>query len=371
MTFDHFASSMGIIAAALTIATGLLPPSPQQAPQKPVPPQAQNPESVQQGMEVLARGPIHEAFARPIDPRPGPGPVVSKQPPDPIDELPAEQKPTGENVEWIPGYWAWEEDRKDFIWVGGVWRAPPPGEQWVPGHWAQVTGGWQWVPGFWTDVQANEVQYLPQPPEPIEAAPSSLQPSADSVYVPGNWLYVDNRYAWRAGYWVTYRPGWVWIPAHYIWSPNGYIFIEGHWDYDLEERGLLFAPIFFERPLWQAASWVFRPQYVISADYLMGCLFVGPGLRHYYFGDYFAAADVRLGFKAWIDFRYGRYGYDSLFSYYRWAHRSDPRWETNLRTLYTGRIHGTIARPPRANSNCDFRLALIFLHPREQPRRPF
>jgi len=55
---------------------------------------------------------------------------------------------------------------------------------------------------------------------------------------------------------------------------------------------------------------------------------------------------VRLGYKAWIDYRFERYGYDPLFAYYRWAHRAEPQWVNNLRSIYTGRFRGMVARPP-------------------------
>ena len=58
------------------------------------------------GVEPQARGPIHEAFANSIDGAPGPGRVIDKEPPAPIEEVPADQKPEGQ-VEWMPGYWAW------------------------------------------------------------------------------------------------------------------------------------------------------------------------------------------------------------------------------------------------------------------------
>ena len=44
-----------------------------------------------------------------------------------IDEVPPEYKPEGENVQWIPGYWAWDVAQSDFIWVSGLWRDVPPG----------------------------------------------------------------------------------------------------------------------------------------------------------------------------------------------------------------------------------------------------
>ncbi len=90
---------------------------------------------------------MHEAFAAPVVHDPQAASVVPKQPPDPIQELPPDQKPSGQNIQWIPGYWAWDVTRNDYLWVSGVWREPPPGSQWVPGYWHNVDGGFQWVPG--------------------------------------------------------------------------------------------------------------------------------------------------------------------------------------------------------------------------------
>ena len=101
---------------------------------------------------MLARGPVHEAYALPADQQAGPGPVAPRQPPEPIEELPPDQKPEGDNVQWIPGYWQWDEEIKDFIWVSGFWRTPPPGRVWVPGGWRQGGDVWQWVGGFWAPL---------------------------------------------------------------------------------------------------------------------------------------------------------------------------------------------------------------------------
>src|SRR4051794_5307757 len=91
-----------------------------------------------EGVEVLARGPVHEAYAEPVNTQPQPGVVVNKLPPAPIDEVPPDQKPEGDNVQWIPGYWGWDGEQKDYLWVSGFWRAPPPGRRWLPGHWQQT-----------------------------------------------------------------------------------------------------------------------------------------------------------------------------------------------------------------------------------------
>jgi hypothetical protein len=250
-------------------------------------------------------------------------------------------------VQWIPGYWAWDNDRNDFVWVSGIWRAEPPDRQWVPGHWDQMNGGWQWTPGFWTVQQQNQVEYLPEPPAPPEAVASTPAPDANSVYVPGNWVFRDTRYVWRAGYWVNYRPGWIWIPAHYVWTPAGYVYVEGYWDYQLDRRGLLFAPVYFTQRLWTRPSWFFQPTYCVEPQTLLTALFIRRGFPSYYFGDYFEPAYRRSGFVSWIDYRYNRVGYDPLYSYYRWRHRDNPDWDRGLRTLYAARVSGEIARPPR------------------------
>jgi len=61
----------------------------------------------EQGIEALDKGPVHEAFAQPTPKNPEPGPIIHKQPPKPIEELPPDQKPEGDNVKWIKAYWAW------------------------------------------------------------------------------------------------------------------------------------------------------------------------------------------------------------------------------------------------------------------------
>src|SRR5262249_17974563 len=137
------------LVCALALGLALTPaPAPGQPPTPGQPPPGGDPNA---GQEVLARGPVHEAYASTVE-APAATPVVPQQPPGPIEELPPDEKPAGDNVQWMPGYWHWDEERNDFIWVSGFWRTPPPNRVWVPGSWRQAQGGWQWVAGFWQDT---------------------------------------------------------------------------------------------------------------------------------------------------------------------------------------------------------------------------
>ncbi|MBO0697179.1 MAG: YXWGXW repeat-containing protein [Zavarzinella sp.] len=306
-------------------------------------------------VEVLARGPVHEAYAEPSEREPTPTPIIPKEPPRPIEELPPDQKPEGANVQWMPGYWAWDDDKKDFLWVSGFWRNVPPGRAWVPGSWRKANDGWQWTGGFWSAAQEGakaDIEYLPQPPAPLDAGGATTPaPSETHVYIPGTWVYRE-RYVWRPGFWFEYRPGWVWVAAHYRWTPAGYIFIDGYWDYPLAERGILFAPAYIPPVVYTAPAFVYTPTYVIREECLFGAFFCRRGFGCYYFGDYFAPTYARLGFTAWcghvgVSVSIGGGGwYDPMFGYYRCGFRHDPFWRTGVFDLYAGRYRGDYLRPP-------------------------
>lgn len=302
---------------------------------------------VQAGVEPLTHGPLHEAYAAPSDNQPQPPLVVPRQPPPPIEELPANQRPDGDNVQWIPGYWGWDEDRQDFVWVSGFWRVPPPGRVWVAGRWTAAQGGFQWVPGFWQAAEQPTLQYLPPPPAPLEAAPSVPAPDADCIYSPGYWTWQTTRYVWHPGCWLPCRPGWVWVPPRYVWTPCGFVFVNGYWDLDFCRRGLLFAPVYLARDFCFRPGWVFQPRFVVHIDFLPTALFVRARYCHFFFGDYFAPHYRDCGFVPWIDYRINRYIPDPLFACLRWQHRHDLAWERNLRGLYAARFNGTVPRPPR------------------------
>src|SRR5262245_46948996 len=222
---------LGSVAAAVSLMSLL---------QFPVSAQRQVDSSPKQaGIEVLTRGPVHEAFAQPNDSSVGPGPAIPREPPPPIPETAPEERPQGDNVQWIGGYWAWDAERNDFIWVSGTYRNAPPGRQFVPGHWVNTAEGWRWVEGFWAPAGQTDLPYVDEPPAPLETEPSLPPPEDNSMYVPGYWGYNDGSFTWRPGFYSPFRQGRVWIAPRYIWSPAGFNFVDGYWDYPLEDRGLL------------------------------------------------------------------------------------------------------------------------------------
>src|SRR5579862_6608343 len=92
-----FVCAMGFLVVILAVAAPAQPPAPT---------------------------PVDEAFANPTA-ESGVTPALAKKPPAPLDEMPPAEKPEGQ-VSWIGGYWHWDEDRKDYLWVSGCWRTTPP-----------------------------------------------------------------------------------------------------------------------------------------------------------------------------------------------------------------------------------------------------
>jgi hypothetical protein len=107
-------------------------------------------------------------------------------PPAPLAEKPSEEKPAGDDVVWIPGYWRWDTHRDDWAWVEGVWVHAPPRSHWVVGFWSIVADGWRWVPGYWAKDDPPALTYTPAPPQ--TALPYD------------NYVYNDPYYNYYGGY---------------------------------------------------------------------------------------------------------------------------------------------------------------------------
>jgi hypothetical protein len=324
---------------------------PAQGPGAPPQEPAAEPPPVPKGIEVLARGPVHEAFAS-LAAEPAPTKPVDKKPPAPLDEIPPAEKPEG-NMIWIGGYWAWDDERTDYLWVSGIWRTSPPGKQWVAGYWREEGEQWQWVPGFWTAAVAaqpdeqeapKQITYLPQPPVAPEVAAPGQPPTPDTFYVPGTWVWTGANYAWRAGYWARVQPGYVWVPDHYRWTPSGYVYIPGYWDYSVARRGVLYAPVVVD-PAVVRVGFYYSPAYAVSDAVVVDALFVRPAYCHYYFGDYYGPTYVSLGFQS--GYVYSRSRYDSIVVYESWQHRDTPNWVGVQIDIVSGRSAGRLPVPPR------------------------
>lgn len=180
--------------------------------------------------------PIHEAFVTSSGNNLAPTPIT-RQPPAPIDE-PIPSKTFGDAI-WIPGYWAWVQDMKDFKWVCGVWRRPPPNHVWIAGSWLNSAGGWVWAPGFWSHTPLEKLVYIQTtPPSPVDDQVPAA-PNQSSFWIPGYWEYSfgTKQYSWLSGKWEPFNQNWILAPASYIWRPAGYVFVPLHWDLSLEARG--------------------------------------------------------------------------------------------------------------------------------------
>ena len=269
-------------------------------------------------VEPLLRGPVHEAFAEPVQLNPQEMLTVPKLPPALVEEVPPDARPAGEDVNWIPGYWAWDDEREDFIWVSGIYRRTPLGRSWQPGQWEQVAEGYRWLPGRWIPI-AGGGELLPTPPESLEEGPQGEPVSEDHFWVPGSWQYRNQRYVWRPGFWSACHNNWVWVPDYYVAGVNGCHFVPGYWDYGWEHRGTIFAPCRFRR---SHVGFRYCPSVVIDFAGAFTHLWVRPRYCHYYFGDYYDNRYGSWGIQPWYRYHHHhRRAYDPLYVHYKWRYK--------------------------------------------------
>lgn len=296
----------------------------------------------------ITRGPIHEAFARPL-PQSGPRRAILKTPPPPaLEPIPLFQ-PQGDPI-WIPGYWFFDEETQSFLWVGGVWRYPPQGREWVPGFWKTVNGASTWYPGFWAITSVPD-QVLPPPPPSRDPAVPAVPPHKDRIAYPGHWLWSGGQYFWQPGTFTKISPGYLWIPPHHVPMPGGSRLIPGYWDYDLSQRGLATCP---SRPPVHAfkakstASVAIEPVWYLRPTTVSQHLFIQPKFDHYLFGDYYSPIVQRIGIESSDE--YSRHHLDPIFSLQRAKHRDEPNWEAVRTRQLTELRSGWVPRPPREPS---------------------
>ncbi|MDG2014419.1 MAG: YXWGXW repeat-containing protein [Pirellulaceae bacterium] len=288
--------------------------------------------------EFIMRGPLHEAFAQAWQADPLEPPVIAERPPERITEIPPDVKPEGANVQWIPGYWVWDDQETRFLWISGLWRDVPVRQVWQPGNWFENAGGWSWSPGFWNQENVVNRPIMPPPPANLDNGPSHEAPGDDFFYIPGNWLFVNNAYTWQAGYWCPRVQDRVWVPAQYICGGQGFHFQAGFWDYPLEDRGILFSPICFQQPVYLNVAWNYQPSCVVNTGVNFFVHLFRHPYRGYCFGDWYDCQD--FGYRPWVYTHLDTGCYDPLFTYYSHrGHRYRDSGDCLINHLYKEHRH--------------------------------
>ena len=273
-----------------------------------------------QPVRPMTEGPLHEAF---LSPRKDRNPIhVAKAPPTPISERPAIDPPSA-NAQWIEGYWEWDPGRKDYVWVTGTWRVPPPGRFWVNGYWKRDQDGWYRVPGFWSDRKTDRLDYLKNgPPKDRPDDDPGEPPAPDCFFIPGQYYPDKDGVVWKKGFWAKAQPGWAWVPAHWIRQPEGWTFQEGYWDRTLEDRGTLFAPAEVDKSTKTTDDLTYQPYTKVSPE-MYGQIYGGFGRPNSYYDGYpgvyyddsgrfygYANYGNIGGYYGYLDYPYyGGYGY--------------------------------------------------------------
>ena len=192
---------------------------------------------------------------------------------------------------------------------------------------------------------ANGDPFVPQPPASLESGPVGNPPTPDFTWIPGTWIYRHGRFLWLAGQWSPIHRGWVWIPAHYVSTPAGYVFVDGYWDYELAQRGVLFAPVSFRRG-YHGWGFTYTPNVALNTDLLTDCLFVNAPCGCYCFGDYYGANCAQAGIFPWFAFHMSSLGYDPCFAFCSWAHHKDAGWHEKLVSDFRALRSDARLRPP-------------------------
>ncbi|AMV28281.1 hypothetical protein VT84_28010 [Gemmata sp. SH-PL17] len=307
MSHSHFARATALCAVfAFTSSGRTQDPVPLPLPVPPVKPERKV-DPATQPVTVVERGPVHEAFAQPSAGVRGRGITAPKVPPPPIDEVPPNVKVESPIARWIPGQWQWGADRADFVWVCGCYRNVPPGRTWEPGHWKEIKSEWTYFPGYWRPSETKTLLAdLPEPPAPKDEAPDAKE-NPNAMWVPGIWERKDGRFEWQPGYWAPVREGVIWQQSQFVATETGFVFVSGYWDFALEERGLLYVPMYFSKAQRAKSGWTYRPEYVIPFGVegkwgqggTFDALYIGPNFNSYYYGNFSqisSNAAARVGF---------------------------------------------------------------------------
>ncbi len=195
----------------------------------------------------LTFGPVHESLGpaslMPIETNRR----VLQNPPavDPVLERPPQSFP---NSRWIDGYWDWHPAFKEFVWIPGVWRIYPPGQDWQSGKWAPAPDGAVRYPGYWFKASQRPTIKRNPPRDNSESLrdggrmATQKMVGQDGFWVRGHWqLDQQDDYRWEPGYVAANDEGFLWQNAQVVPVVGGYAIVDGFWDYPLSQRGLAYA----------------------------------------------------------------------------------------------------------------------------------
>ncbi len=157
--------------------------------------------------------------------------AIGAQPPPPRQiQIDITARPTDSAV-WISGYWRWDPVDREYEWVDGVWREPPPGMTWYPGEWQTTDRGWVWVRGYWAPAERSTLVLVPQPPPPPREETRPPIPGDEYFWVSGHWAFDENGFLWVSGEWREVpKPGYVWVDGSWTHTPKGFKYLPGYWD---------------------------------------------------------------------------------------------------------------------------------------------
>jgi hypothetical protein len=67
-----------------------------------------------------------------------------------------------------------------------------------------------------------------RPAEVVYVRPAP--PSAEHIWITGDWYWANGGYRWKEGHWERRREGHIWRDGHWQNNSRGYRWIPGHWD---------------------------------------------------------------------------------------------------------------------------------------------
>ena len=151
-----------------------------------------------ENVDILARGPVHEAFAEQVSPDPTPGMTVPKAPPEPDRRGAAGLEAGGGRCGLDPRLLVL--GRRPWRLRVGQWRVAARAARSPLGSRLLAGGGRRDSSGLRASGDrrpSTELEYAETPPESLEAGPSSPAPADGPLLDPGELGLRYAHYRWR------------------------------------------------------------------------------------------------------------------------------------------------------------------------------